>query len=218
MFLLCDNKEAGKNVYQNIYENNINQPFVYKFESMPIYLKFSIFNDLCRFTNDITRFNFSKEMTTYLTEIKVKYEGLPSTQVSIKGKRTGGMLGGAIGDPEDVISQYKRPTDYRMDALYGSTNSKLSFYVIIDLDLYPGADGIPVAQQAVLACQNKYEKIRKAWAKIFGLVYRPIEMDVVGHVAPDTVKYKKKRDDETQKNRITGGGRSGKHTRRIQYY
>jgi hypothetical protein len=215
MFLLCDNKEAGKNVYQNIYENNINQPFVYNFESMPIYLKFSIFNDLIRFAVDIDTFDFSPEMNAYLNEIKVKYDGLPSTQVNIKGKRTGGMLG---GDPEDVISQYKRPTDYRMDALYGSTNSKLSFYVIIDLDLYPGADGIPVGQQAVLACQNKYEKIRKSWAKIFGLVYRPIEMDVVGHVAPDTVKYKKNRDDETQKNRITGGGRSGKHTRRIQYY
>ena len=216
MFLLCDNKEAGKNVYQNIYENNINQPFVYKFESMPIYLKFSIFNDLIRFTNDITLFNFSKEMTTYLTDLKTGYDAIVPTQMTPRTSRS--IRGGAIGDPEDVISQYKRPTDYRMDALYGSTNSKLSFYVIIDLDLYPGADGIPVAQQAVLACQNKYEKIRKAWAKIFGLVYRPIEMDVVGHVAPDTVKYKKKRDDETQKNRITGGGRSGKHTRRIQYY
>ena len=218
MFLLCDNKEAGKNVYQNIYENNINQPFVYKFESMPIYLKFSIFNDLIRFAVDINTFKFSPEMNAYLNEINAKYKALLTTQMTPRTSRTGGMLGGAIGDPEDVISQYKRPTDYRMDALYGSTNSKLSFYVIIDLDLYPGADGIPVAQQAVLACQNKYEKIRKSWAKIFGLVYRPIEMDVVGHVAPDTVKYKKKRDDETQKNRITGGGRSGKHTRRIQYY
>jgi len=79
-------------------------------------------------------------------------------------------------------------------------DSRLSYYIIIDLELYPGEDGIPAGQKLVLGCQMKYEKIRQAWAKLFGLVYRPIELDVPGYVVPSPVKddrrYDERRDDE----------------------
>jgi hypothetical protein len=63
-------------------------------------------------------------------------------------------------------------------------DGRLSYYVIIDLDLYPGKDKIPAAQKVVLRCQNRYEKIRQAWAKLFGLEYRPNELYVSGYVPP----------------------------------
>jgi hypothetical protein len=79
-------------------------------------------------------------------------------------------------------------------AFSSNRDSRLSYYVIIDLELYPGKDGIPMAQKAVLACQNRYEKIRQAWAKLFGLVYRPNELYVTGFTAPSSSKYRNSRD------------------------
>jgi hypothetical protein len=58
---------------------------------------------------------------------------------------------------------------------YTSDESKLSYYVIIDIELYPGKDGIPASQRAVLSCQSRYEKIRQAYSNLFGLEYRPNE-------------------------------------------
>jgi hypothetical protein len=58
---------------------------------------------------------------------------------------------------------------------YTTDESKLSYYVIIDLELYPGKEGIPTSQKAVLSCQTRYEKIRQSYANLFGLEYRPSE-------------------------------------------
>jgi hypothetical protein len=81
---------------------------------------------------------------------------------------------------------------------YTSDESKLSYYVIIDLELYPGKDGIPISQRAVLSCQVRYEKMRQAYANLFGIQYRPNEF------IPSTTKPYKKPDDndkkKTQKN------------------
>lgn len=234
MFLLCDNRESDSKMhkYYNIYEQGINNPFMYNEKTMPVFFKYMIFRDLVvSFTESKIisprtfdkRSRLSRNIKKYL-ENRVKNipnsykEYKPANLLlvtnncfgSSRPRRIGGgenIMSG--GDPQSIISQYKRPIDYRMDALYGKTDSKLSFYIIIDLELYPGADGIPIGQKAVLACQNRYEKIRQAWAKIFGLVYRPKELDVVGHVAPSNIKYKKKKTDtqKIQEENKSGGKR-----------
>jgi hypothetical protein len=67
--------------------------------------------------------------------------------------------------------------------------------VVIDLELYPGKDGIPYGQKLVLNCQNKYEKIRQVWAKLWGIVYKPSEAFFVDHTVKSPIPVK-----NTQKN------------------
>jgi hypothetical protein len=63
-------------------------------------------------------------------------------------------------------------------------DSKLSYYVVIDLELYPG-NSIPIGEKAVLGCQTRYEKIRQAYAQLFGIQYQPNEFSRSGFVAPN---------------------------------
>jgi hypothetical protein len=77
-------------------------------------------------------------------------------------------------------------------------DSKLSYYVIVDLELYPG-ESIPLIKQPVIACNLRYEKIRQSFADMFGIAYHPLEFYKRDHVAPSSVKYRKEgesREDE----------------------
>jgi hypothetical protein len=76
----------------------------------------------------------------------------------------------------------------------GGAVSMLSYYVIIDLELYPGKDGIPYDKSLLIGCQNKYEEIRHAWADLFKLEYKPLSLY---HTS-----YDKKRED-MKKSRYT---------------
>jgi len=53
--------------------------------------------------------------------------------------------------------------------------SKLSFYVTIELELFPGTFA-NMLQKSVVRCQSTFERIREAWADIFGVEYRPAPM------------------------------------------
>jgi hypothetical protein len=69
---------------------------------------------------------------------------------------------------------------------FNPNESNLSYYVVVDLDLYPGEDGIPITQKLVLGCQSRFEKIRRSWAKLFGFMYRPSETYVPDYKPPQT--------------------------------
>jgi hypothetical protein len=58
----------------------------------------------------------------------------------------------------------------------GGAPSLLTYYVFVDLDLYPGKDGIPYDKKLVIGCQNRYEEIRRAWAELFKLDYKPLSL------------------------------------------
>jgi hypothetical protein len=58
----------------------------------------------------------------------------------------------------------------------GGAPSLLTYYVFVDLDLYPGKDGIPYDKKLVIGCQNRYEEIRRAWAELFMLDYKPMSL------------------------------------------
>jgi hypothetical protein len=53
--------------------------------------------------------------------------------------------------------------------------SKLSFYITIELELFPGTSVNPL-QKSVVKCQSTFERIRESWANIFGFQYRPAAM------------------------------------------
>jgi len=100
------------------------------------------------------------------------------------------MKGGAASSavPKSSYFSVYNSNEYTQD------ESKLSYYVIIDLELYPGKDGIPLSQKAVLSCQVRYEKMRQAYANLFGIEYRPNEF------IPSTAKkYKKDENKDKQK-------------------
>jgi hypothetical protein len=109
----------------------------------------------------------------------------PDPGVIYGGKSMGGKSMGGQGISSNFISVNRGNS-----AFASNKDSRLSYYVIIDLELYPGKNGIPLAQKAVLGCQTRYEKIRQSWAKLFGLIYRPNELNVSGYVVPSPVKYK----------------------------
>ena len=55
------------------------------------------------------------------------------------------------------------------------TKSKFSFYITIELELFPGKTA-NVLQKSEVKCQHNFERIREAYAEIFGLQYRPSPM------------------------------------------
>ena len=55
------------------------------------------------------------------------------------------------------------------------SKSKLSFYITIELELFPGTTA-NAFQKSVVKCQSTFERIREAWSDIFGYQYRPSPM------------------------------------------
>ena len=54
--------------------------------------------------------------------------------------------------------------------------SLLSFYITIELELFPGKSA-NMLQKSIVKCQSTFERIREAWADIFGFEYRPAPMN-----------------------------------------
>jgi len=56
------------------------------------------------------------------------------------------------------------------------SKSKLSYYITIELEVFPGTD-MDTIQKYSVKCQSKFEKIREAWSNLFGFQYRPSLID-----------------------------------------
>jgi hypothetical protein len=57
-----------------------------------------------------------------------------------------------------------------------STDTRTTFIISIDLELYPGTE-IPTSKKISLGCNRNFEGIRKAYAELRGFVYRPIPLN-----------------------------------------
>ena len=53
--------------------------------------------------------------------------------------------------------------------------SKLSFYVTIELELFPGTS-VNMLQKNRVKCQSTFERVRESWSDIFGFQYRKAPM------------------------------------------
>ena len=73
--------------------------------------------------------------------------------------------------------------------------SKLSFYITVELELFPGTSA-NMYQKSVVKCQSAFERIRESYAELFGFQYRPAPMNEVNN----TVKSDDKNDVENNNN------------------
>jgi len=215
MFMLYNNTlELYSNIF-SFYENK----FIYRFNELPVFLNMLIFNSFSKFfpeTKIQLIYFFENLEPSYIKiqqEYRTQYDNLSklrrmSPPIDVPPPETKGAVRRTERERKNIdlknpytVTRGGAPIDSRYvssnrgnSAFSSNRDSRLSYYVIIDLELYPGKDGIPMAQKAVLACQNRYEKIRQAWAKLFGLVYRPNELYVTGFTAPSSSKYRDSRD------------------------
>jgi regulator of replication initiation timing len=76
--------------------------------------------------------------------------------------------------PMPYYSQKRLPYNVSLNKAK-DIQSKLSFYTNVELELFPGTSVNPL-QRGLVKCQNTFERIREAWADIFGYQYRPAPM------------------------------------------
>jgi hypothetical protein len=247
-FLLLTTESATGAAHYEIMHSNLDNKFIYTFQEMPDYLKYFIFKMQWKFFpgRDASWFGINNATRDYFNLLQQRYEqvrdnapqrlqnianGVDPALASIAiGPRRGmaggeGQIGGQISNKNRYVNVYNDNAP-RMD------DSKLSYYIIVDLELYPG-ESIPLIKQPVIACNLRYEKIRQSFADMFGLAYHPLEFYKRDHVAPSSVKYRKEgesREDEYRPrfNNINTYGRpvdtrrfhvsyaGGKKTRRLR--
>ena len=80
------------------------------------------------------------------------------------------------------------------------SKSKLSYYITVELELFPGKSINPF-QKSVVKCQSTFERIRESYAEIFGYQYRPAPMkEVYGYNNNNNNNSKKNRNRNNNNN------------------
>ena len=101
------------------------------------------------------------------------------------------LEGTEIAKPQYIDVQFGgQVKPYVTTYLQNSMNvdTKNTYYIVVDLDLYPGT-ALTSGQKYRLSCAANYDRMRSAWADIFGLQYEPGELDVSSVQSPmETVK------------------------------
>jgi len=216
--LLTQIPDSGVQHYE-IMTSTINNKFIYELREIPSYFMYLIFQTQWKFLSPAARdtgwFGHNNDFSNYLDHLmdeyreNVRLHGLgprpqpippPRIRAALNKKRAArfkkakkGMTGGAISSRNRYVD-INSPNSSIGD-------SKLSYYVIVDLELYPG-ESIPLLKQPVIACNMRYEKIRQAFADMFGLVYQPLDFYERGHVAPSSIKYRKSDEDRDKERNI----------------
>jgi hypothetical protein len=93
--------------------------------------------------------------------------------------------------------------------------SKNSYYVVMDLDLYPGTS-ISTAQKARMQCSRVWDNIQEAWADSRGTDYVPKEQDIskVPLSVATEVPLAEAKPIRQERTRRRYGGKKGVSTRR----
>lgn len=91
--------------------------------------------------------------------------------------------------------------------------SKLSFYITVDLELFPGTSA-NMLQKSAVKCQSSFEKIREAYADIFGFQYRPAPMSESYNY---TVKSSNENKDNENKGNENKDKNNNKTNKNIKY-
>ena len=96
-----------------------------------------------------------------------------------------------IGGATNIDNIYNKHRQFDFD----NENYRLSYYIMMDLSIVRKGnyDKIPLDLKSKLACYNKREKIRKAYADMFDLIYMPSEFET------EDEKEKKKKEEEKKK-------------------
>jgi len=181
---------TGLSNWEYMYNFNDNK-FIYSFHEIPDFLKYFVFEKEWKFLNDDERrsswLNKNIVWRPYIIESTKKYDRKIREARGVAARQRGGQIQNP-GQNMQSLSVQKL-----------NHKSNLSYYVVVDLELYPG-ESIPLIKQPVIACHIRYEKIRQAFAEMFGLLYRPLEFNQSGHVSLSSTEYElKKRNEEAEK-------------------
>jgi len=239
-FLLLTSEKGSGAAHYEIMHSNLDNKFIYTFQEMPDYLKYFIFKIQWKFFpgRDASWFGENVVTRDYFNSLQQRYEQVrdnaPERLLNIRNGVDPALASIAIGPRRPMaggqISNKNRYVNVYNDNLPTIGDSKLSYYIIIDLELYPG-ESIPLIKQPVIACNLRYEKIRQAFADMFGFAYHPLDFYKRDHVAPSSVKYRKdgesreyenfsrfnnnyRRPIDTRRFHVSYGG--GKKTRRLR--
>ena len=121
-------------------------------------------------------------------------------------KKRGGSSGNIIQSGGQNVVRY-----------YSGYDSNYTYYIVIDLELYPG-ETIPMSAKASLACQIKYEKIRQSYADLFGYVYQPKELQFTDAQYAKLFASKNKTQTSNSSSSSSSSSNNGNYTRRPNNY
>jgi len=76
--------------------------------------------------------------------------------------------------------------------------SKLSYYITVDLELYPGTE-ISSIKKYSLKCNSTFERIRKSLSDLFGYQYRPLEIKAAYEYEANFEKNEKIKEENEKK-------------------
>ena len=103
-------------------------------------------------------------------------------------------------------------------------DSKLGYYVVVDLELYPGTS-IPANKKLSIACDIQKEKIKESFAELRGTVYRPTPLNQLYSLSPEMSSFKpieiktdkdKDKDKDKEKDKRRGGTRKARKIRKTK--
>ena len=191
-FLLLTIEQSGAQHYEIMYSDILNK-FIYTFDEIPDYLKYLVFKSQWKFATPNTRaalwYSYNDAFRAYLIDAQQTYLHAKQQHLLANPQQAAASnvqrAGQGLKSKDRYLDIKRRTSTY---------DSKLTYYVIIDLELYPG-ESIPLYKQPMIACQLRYEKIRQAYADMFGLVYQPLEAYHPGTISPSSIKYNKKEDE-----------------------
>ena len=184
ILLEIGSKDEVKN-YQLFFDSKKRQS-VFEFDELPSFIYYSVFNSCAKpsllskqtptnwyFKNSIFNNKMDEMKQKYLLTLRekarekkvIKERQLRASQDTFSGGATNSQV---LSVPnKNLYTGVSTRSSY-----YLQDTPKLSYFIVIDLELYPG-ESIPIGEKTVLGCQNRYEKIRKAYAQLFGIKYFP---------------------------------------------
>lgn len=159
---------------------------IFSLDQLSPYIYYLIFNNCFIIQSDNNWYSLNADFNHYMEDMLEKFNQSKAQrekrrQIEIERRektrkdtiQVGGESSEVLSVPnKNLYSTIGQRSSYGYGSYNSSSDSKLTYYIVIDLELYPG-DSIPLGERSLLACQIRYEKIRKAYAEVFGIQYYP---------------------------------------------
>jgi hypothetical protein len=179
VFMLYSNKNHFEALYLEKARNN--RKYLFTASDMPSYIKYMIFENCYKTLLPENRSSSSygeiQSLAKYLRDIETIYNAKIANGPNALNTSNKKLLNGGAN-----VGYQRYNVGY---------DSNLTYYIVIDLELYPG-DNIPLEAKASLACQIRYEKVRRSYADLFGLVYQPKELSLSEEINKKYIAAKNK--------------------------
>jgi hypothetical protein len=219
----CEDNASRKNSvgkYKLLLNSHIGD-FVLKYEQIPRYLQFLIWYSVVRMNRnpEFGEIDIVNDSINKITDEKRDYEA-DMAKKERDDNSSNSMSGGK------VVEKFRGQRGGSSTRHYNSSNlassSKLTYYIVVDLELYPGRS-IPITQRASLSCQVKKNNILSLLSQLMGTQFIPSTMYVFDpkriakYYNNRGIEQKKEGDKKRQQTRnLRQGYYSGNRTRSLR--